>query len=44
MQDHIKSLTEVCDQLAAVGEPIKQDDRVVYLPASLAYLNATVSW
>ena len=35
VQDHIKSLTEVCDQLAAVGEPVKQDDCVVYLLASL---------
>ena len=35
VQDHIKSLTEVCDQLAAVGEPVKEEDRVVYLLASL---------
>ena len=35
VQNHIKSLTEVCDQLSAVGEPVKEEDRVVYLLASL---------
>ena len=27
VQDHIKSITEVCDQLAVVGEPVKEEDR-----------------
>ena len=33
VQEHIKSLTEVCNELSVVGEPVK--DRVVYLLASL---------
>ena len=35
VQYHIKSMTEVCDQLSAIGEPVKEEDRVVYLLASL---------
>ena len=35
MQDHIKSMTEVCDELSVIGEPVKEEDRVVYLLASL---------
>ena len=35
VQDHIKSMTEVCDELSVVGEPVKEEDRVVYLLASL---------
>ena len=35
VQDHIKSLMEVCDQLAVVSEPVKEEDRVVYFLASL---------
>ena len=35
VQDHIKSLTEVCDELSVIGEPVKEEDRVVYLLASL---------
>ena len=35
VQEHIKSLTEVCDELSAIGEPVKEEDRVVYLLASL---------
>ena len=35
VQGHIKSLTEVCDELSAIGEPVKEEDRVVYLLASL---------
>ena len=35
VQDHIKSMTEVCDQLSEIGEPVKEEDRVVYLLASL---------
>ena len=28
-------MTEVCDQLSQIGEPVKEEDRVVYLLASL---------
>ena len=35
VQEHIKSLTEVCDELSAIGEPVKEEDCVVYLLASL---------
>ena len=28
-------LTEVCDEFAAIGEPVKEEDHVVYLLASL---------
>ena len=35
VRDHIKSLTEVYDELSAIGEPVKEEDRVVYLLASL---------
>ena len=35
VQEHIKSLTEVCDELSAIGEPVKEEDHVVYLLASL---------
>ena len=35
MQDHLKSMTEVCDELSAIGEPVNNEDRVVYLLASL---------
>ena len=34
MQDHIKSMTEVCDELSAIG-PVNEEDRVAYLLASL---------
>lgn len=35
VQDHIKAMTELCDELAAIGEPVSEEDRVVYLLASL---------
>ena len=35
VQDHIKFMTEVCDELSVIGEPIKEEDRVIYLLASL---------
>jgi len=35
VQDHIKAMTEVCDELSVIGEPVKEEDRVVYLLASL---------
>ncbi len=28
-------MTELCDELSVVGEPVKEEDRVVYLLASL---------
>ena len=35
MQDHIKSMTELFNELAIVGDAIEEEDRVVYLLASL---------
>ena len=35
VQDHIKSIAEVCDELSAIGEPVPEEDRIVYLLASL---------
>ena len=35
VQEHIKSLTEVCDELSVIGEPVKEEDHVVYFLASL---------
>ena len=35
MQDHVKAMTEVFDELSVVGDPIKEEDRVVHLLASL---------
>ena len=35
MQDHLKAMTEVCDELSAIGEPVNDEDRVVYILASL---------
>ena len=35
VQDHIKLMTEVCDELTAIGEVVSEEDRVVYLLASL---------
>ena len=35
VQEHVKFLTEVCDELSVIGEPVKEEDRVVYLLASL---------
>ena len=35
VQSHIKSLTEIFDALSFVDEPVKEEDRVVYLLASL---------
>ena len=35
VRDHIKSLTEVYDELSAIDEPVKEEDRVIYLLASL---------
>ena len=29
VRDHIKSLTEVYDELSAIGEPVKDEDRIV---------------
>jgi hypothetical protein len=39
MQDHIKSMTEVCDELSAIGDPVNEEDCVVlFWPV---YLSAT---
>ena len=35
VQNHIKSLTEIFDELSIVGDPIPEEDRVVHLLASL---------
>ena len=35
VQDHIKYMTEICDELSVIGETISEEDRVVYLLASL---------
>ena len=35
MQEHIKYMTEVLDELSIVDEPVQEEDRVVYLLASL---------
>ena len=35
MQEHLKFMTEICDELSVIGEPIRDEDRVVYLLASL---------
>ena len=35
VQDHIKAMTELFNELTAVGDVISEDDRVVYLLASL---------
>lgn len=35
VQDHIKNMTEIFNELAIVGVAIKDEDRVVYLLASL---------
>ena len=35
MQDHIRILTEIFDELAVIGSPVEEEDRVVHLLASL---------
>ena len=35
VQEHIKAMTEVLDELSIVDEPVEEEDRVVYLLASL---------
>ena len=35
MQYHIKSMTQVCDELSAIGDPVNEENCVVYLLASL---------
>ena len=35
MQEHVKVMIEIFDSLAAVGDPVKEEDRVVHLLASL---------
>ena len=35
IQEHVKALTEIFDELSIIGDPISEEDRVVYLLASL---------
>ena len=35
VQQHIKFMTEICDELSAIGETVGEKDRVVYLLTSL---------
>ena len=35
VQEHIKSMTVLCDELSAIGETVNEENRVVYLLASL---------
>ena len=35
MQEHIKAMTELLDELSVIDEPVKEEDRVVHLLASL---------
>lgn len=35
MQEHVKALTEVMDELAMIDEPVKEEDRVIHLLTSL---------
>ena len=35
MQDHIKVMTEICDELSVIGEHVSDEYQVVYLLASL---------
>ena len=35
VQDHIRRMTEIFDELSVVGDKISEEDRVVHLPASL---------
>ena len=35
MQEHVKAMTEVLDELSIVDVPVEEEDRVVYLLASL---------
>ena len=40
VQEHIKFMIEICDELSVIGELIREDNRVVYL---LAIVRATMS-
>ena len=40
VQDHIKAITEIFDGLFVVGDPVTEEDRVVFLLASLPELYA----
>ena len=35
VQDHVKTMTEIFDELSIIGDPISEEDRVVHLLASL---------
>ena len=44
VQEHIKAMTEIFNEVAIIGEEISEEDRVVYLLASLPKsLNALVT-
>ena len=43
VQDHIKTMTEIFDGLSIVGDPVTEEDRVVYLLASL-YPSLIICW
>ena len=36
VQEHIKKITEICNELAAIEAPMDEEDRVVQLLASLS--------
>jgi len=40
VQEHIKFMSEICDELSAIGENVSEEDKVVYL---LAYLPESYS-
>ena len=35
VKEHIRFMSEICDELSAIGENVSEEDRVVYLLASL---------
>ena len=35
VQEHVKLMTEICEELSVIGEAISEEDRVVYHLASL---------
>ena len=35
MNDHVKTMTEIFEELAVIGDPVSEEDRVVHLLASL---------
>ena len=35
VQEHVKLMTELCNKLSAIGEPVSEEDHVIFLLASL---------